>query len=50
MAKLEEILRERLETNIKSIVLAHLNHVRNVLKLRDEMVIQVDAIQQEGRA
>lgn len=47
MAKFEETLRERLETQIKAITQGHVSHVRNLMKLRDEMVIQIDVNMQE---
>jgi len=42
MAQFHARLREALETAVKAITIGHVEHVRDVLVLRDELTIRVD--------
>lgn len=42
MAQFHARLREALETAVKAITIGHVEHVQDVLKLRDELCIRVD--------
>ncbi|MFL1524279.1 hypothetical protein [Pseudomonas sp. O230] len=47
MDAFEDRLRAALKEHIERITISHVHHVKDVLKLRDEMVIQVDVNMQE---
>ncbi|KAB0545947.1 hypothetical protein F7R01_23630 [Pseudomonas argentinensis] len=47
MAKFEETLPERLETHVKAITLGHIEHIRNHLKLADEMTFRIEVNMEE---